>query len=148
MCSLIYPYESPVRDAIVWLKFHNKRYLAANLADLAEQTLPDDLHVEALVPMTLGSARESERGFNQSRLITTALGWRLGLPLVDDLLTRKRDTASQTSLVRAERWRNVQGAFSSVRNVSRATILLVGDVATTGATLDDAARALRCRGGR
>ncbi len=141
-----YPYESPVRDAIVRLKFHNKRYLAVNLAGLAAQALPDDLEVDALMPVPLGSARRSERGFNQSRLIAAALARQLELPLADDLLIRKRDTAPQTSLVRAERWRNVQGAFRCVRNVSGARILLVDDVATTGATLDAAARALKRRG--
>jgi len=141
-----YPYETPVRDAILRLKFNNKRYLAAALAGVAAQALPDPLDVDALIPIPLGARRERERGFNQSQLIAAQLTRWLPVPVLDQHVIRHRDTVPQTSLVREARWRNVIGAFTCLHNMSGARVLLVDDVAATGATLEAAARALRRRG--
>ena len=143
-----YPYETPVREAILRLKFQNKRYLSAVLARVAAQALPETLDVDVLVPVPLGARRERERGFNQSALIAAQLTQRLCVPVLDQHLVRHRDTAPQTSLAREERWRNVRGAFTCPQNISGARVLLVDDVAATGATLEAAARALRRRGAR
>ena len=141
-----YPYETPVRDAILRLKFRNKRYLAAALAGVAARALPDPLDVDALIPIPLGAQRERERGFNQSQLIAAQLTQWLPVPVLDQHLIRHRDTVPQMSLTREARWRNVIGAFTCLHNVSGARVLLVDDVAATGATLEAAARALRRRG--
>lgn len=143
-----YPYETPVRDAILRLKFRNKRYLAGALARVAAEALSDPPDIDALVPIPLGPARERERGFNQSALIAAQLTRSLAVPVLDRYLIRHRDTFPQMSLTREARWRNVIGAFTCLHNMSGARVLLVDDVAATGATLEAAARALRRRGAR
>jgi ComF family protein len=97
----------------------------------------------------LHASRHRERGFNQAALLARALP----LPCVD-ALARVRPTPSQTDLPADKRRRNVRGAFALSREVRRRAevsgrcIVLVDDVATTGATLNECAKVLREAGAR
>jgi predicted amidophosphoribosyltransferase len=90
--------------------------------------------------------RSVKRGHQPARDLAAALGERWSLP-VPSLLERARPVARQTSLSRAERRRNVRGAFrvAAAARVPPA-VVLVDDVYTTGATADAAAAALRAAG--
>jgi ComF family protein len=99
---------------------------------------------DAIVPVPLHTRRLRARGFNPAALLARALAQQVGAPLVTGWLVRHRDTPRQTGLGRAERSRNVAGAFSCRRRRGRspAHVWLVDDVVTTGATLHAAAEAL------
>lgn len=100
---------------------------------------------DVVVPVPLHPRRERERGFNQAE----DLARQLGLP-VAPLLRRERFTKSQIELAAEDRLRNVEGAFSlrlpSPDSPLPAVIVLVDDVATTGATIEACAKMLK-RGG-
>lgn len=107
----------------------------------------DDLRPQAIVPMPLSTARLAERGFNQSRELARAAARRLRLPLLARGLRRTRDTTSQKSLSAAARADNLAGAFEAdPAQVTGQRLLLVDDVMTTGATLREAAWALKDAG--
>ena len=141
-----YAYTPPILQAVHRFKYANKRYLAADLANLAMSALPPDLQVDLVVPIPLASSRERQRGYNQGRLLAAEVARHLDRPLDCDVLIRLRDTPPQTSLPRARRLDNVRGAFRALRKLSGTRILLVDDVTTTGATIEAATRALRRRG--
>lgn len=102
--------------------------------------------LDVLVPVPLHRARLRERGFNQSALIGSALSARVLAPVLETL-ERARPTRSQVGLGRAARRRNVHAAFA-VRGDLRpgASIGLIDDVATSGATLAAAAEPLLAAG--
>lgn len=100
---------------------------------------------DAVVPVALHPRRLRERGFNPAGKLAALAGRPLGLPVRPVLLERLRDTPSQTGLGRVARRRNVRGAFGCAGPAPR-RVWLVDDVATTGATLAEAARALRRAG--
>ena len=89
--------------------------------------------------------RERERGYNQAALLGKQLAGRIGIPFQERLLWRKRATATQTHLTAAQRAHNVKGVFTVPwpSRVRGARIVLVDDVMTTGATVNECARALR-----
>jgi ComF family protein len=138
-------YEGALRSIVHALKYDERRSLARPLAALMRRHGADVLQGAACaIPIPLHPSRRRERGFNQAADLTR----HLDLP-VANVLRRVRATATQTGLPAAQRHRNVRNAFavtSAARRLSGATVVLVDDVCTTGATLEACARVLKGAG--
>jgi len=108
--------------------------------------------VDAVIPVPLHGAKLRERGYNQSERICAGIRAVTGLSAERRALVRTRHTRSQTTLTVHEREANVRDAFGVARgggkSVRDATLLLVDDVLTTGATLRSCALALKEAGAR
>ena len=105
---------------------------------------------DIIVPVPLARMRLLTRRFNQAQILAGELARRSGKPVEPFALRRTRPTAHQTGLTRAERRRNVRGAFvvpeRALPRIAGKNILLIDDVITTGATASAAARALKKAG--
>jgi competence protein ComFC len=99
----------------------------------------------SLIPIPLGSRRLRDRGYNQSERLARALSACTGLEFRTDVLSRVRDTRTQTALTPEGRQANVAGAFRP-SNAAGLRCVLVDDVFTTGATLSEAGAALAAAG--
>ena len=98
-----------------------------------------------LVPIPLSKKKLKWRGFNQAEEIAKELNEFLKIPLVSDCLVKIKDTKDQVELSEKERKENIKNAFL-VKNkdkISGKNVLLVDDVFTTGATMEEAARVLK-----
>ncbi len=100
------------------------------------------------MPVPLHPRRLRSRGFNQSLLLARCVASKTGAELDFLSLRRTRFTKPQTALSSEERKKNVRKAFEVVKPeaVRKRTILLVDDVATTGSTLNECAKALKRAG--
>jgi len=138
-------YEGPIETAIHRFKYQGWRRLAAPLAELmAERLVVEGLAASAIVAVPLHPARRRERGFNQAELLARQLRARLWSTEIRGRLIRTRATPPQVGHDRRWRADNVRGAFSwDGPSLNGRPILVVDDVATTGATLDACATALR-----
>lgn len=139
-------YEGVTRELIQRLKYGRDPVLARPLGILLGKSLSDPRiagkDFAAVVPVPLHPLREREREFNQARLLAGCLSRAAGLP-VRDLLKRIRVTPPQAGFDRGRRMENLRGAFAPRRALSEgSSLLLVDDVATTGATLDACAEVL------
>ena len=132
------------REAVHRLKYEGWWRVAEVLADAMRGLEPLTGQV-CLIPVPLGAHRLRTRGYNQSERIAAALGARAGLPVRAELLRRRRETRTQTALTPEARQANVAGAFVA-RGAAGRCCVLVDDVFTTGATLAEAAAALRLGG--
>jgi ComF family protein len=143
-------YEHPVDEMVRRLKYRGDvsmaRVLGALLAEAVRRCgarLP-----ELLVPVPLHAARLRERGFNQAAALARHAGRLLEVPMSVQVLSRTRDTPSQTSLGTHARALNVRGAFAVQCAHTRAIrhVAIVDDVMTTGSTLREARAALLAAG--
>ena len=141
-----FKFDGAIRRAIHEFKYNNLRAMAALLGQrLGDYLAANPLPAEVLVPVPLHRKRLRERGYNQSRLLALELAGLSGLPLVDDCLVRQRCTTPQIRTPDVdERRRNVADAFACRdRRLEDRAVLLIDDVATSGATLDACARTLK-----
>jgi ComF family protein len=100
-----------------------------------------------LIPVPLHASRLRERGYNQALELAKPLAQAFAIPLRSDVLARTRATPAQSNLDAKTRRRNLRGAFDIVDNAALPEhVAVVDDVMTTGATLRECARVLRCAG--
>jgi ComF family protein len=115
------------------------------LAEFLPPALPIDRDdIDVVIPVPLHRRRLWWRGFNQAALLADEVARRLGVRLDTGALARVRPTRPQTARHHDDRIRNVRGAFAVRRplRVAGLCVLLVDDVMTTGATVDECARML------
>lgn len=138
-------YEEPLRSMVTRFKYG--RDAAAGLplgAVLAAAVETSGLRPDVVVPMPLHRSRLRRRGFNQAAILAEAVARASGAALRCDVLLRTRPTEPQAGLAKAARLRGPAGTFRIDRGegVWGRRVLVVDDVATTGATLREACRAL------
>jgi ComF family protein len=137
--------------AIHELKYAQRSHLAGSLGSLLAsfaQTWIGELKGSLIMPVPLHPKRLRARGFNQSLLLARCVASKTDSDLDFLSLRRTKFTKPQTGLSSEERKRNVRKAFEVVKPqaVKGRTILLVDDVATTGSTLNECAKALKRAG--
>lgn len=140
----LFPYIRPLQNAICSFKYRGKVGMAKPLASLMIRSMPASIKADVVVPVPLHPSRLRAREFNQSLLLADQIGRHMGLSVLATTLIRVVATDPQTTLTRHERLRNLRRAFA-VRNpptVIGRRILLVDDVFTTGATLNECAKTL------
>lgn len=147
----VFRYDDISRDLILGFKHADKlhgapafaRWMATVGADLITAS-------DVIVPVPLHWRRQFARRYNQAQILARALGRATGLPVLPDAVRRKRATPSQGHLTRAQRHRNVAGAFAVPDGrrplLKNRRVLLVDDVMTTGSTLGAVCRTLRQAG--
>jgi ComF family protein len=141
----VWTYEFPIDHLIHGLKYAHRisgiRFFAQAIAQHPVTRVPD-----LIVPVPLATARLRERGFNQSVEISRRLSKRIGVQLGLSQLRRTVDTSPQAALPWKERAANIRGAFECHADLSGHAILVIDDVMTTGATLNEVARTLKSHG--
>lgn len=139
-------YAFPADVLVHALKFRGELALAPFFAALLAARMPGEERIDVMIPVPLSAERLRRRGYNQAMEVARALAPALGAPLDALACARHRDTPEQASLAWAERRRNVRGAFRCARLLAGATVAVVDDVMTTGATLDEMAATLKRAG--
>ena len=145
-----YVYAGEIKYLILRAKFHANLPAMLTLSHLlanwlaGEQGEPPDL----IVPVPLHDARLRQRGFNQAAELANAVGRRLDIGVAAHCCVRLRDTSAQSEMSSiGARRRNVRAAFQCRElPADVATVAVVDDVMTTGATVNEIARQLRNAG--
>lgn len=142
--AALFVYGGPLATALQRFKYNRRTELANPLsALLCTAVVAYAGRVDVVVPMPLHRKNLSERGYNQVALLSRPLARRLGVPMTVTQLKRVRPTDRQANLPREQRYQNVRGAFRAQPPTDGRRALLVDDVRTSGATLAEAAEALR-----
>jgi ComF family protein len=139
-------FDAQVRSVLHRFKFNAQPGLATWMAQALAphcQGLSDDA---LLIPVPLSTQRLRERGYNQSLQIAKHLSVLSGLPLRPQALLRTRHTPAQSTLSLKARRKNIKGAFACPERLDGLPIVVVDDVMTSGATLQEIALTLKKAG--
>ncbi|HMA90882.1 MAG TPA: ComF family protein [Burkholderiales bacterium] len=142
-------YRFPADVLVHALKFRGELALAAPLGRLLGARVArvgERVDVDCVLPVPLSAARLRARGYNQSLEIGRHAARALSAPLAAHACERGRDTPPQSALRWDERAKNVRGAFRCTIPLQGATVAVVDDVMTTGATLEEIAATLKRAG--
>ena len=120
--------------------------LIAGHFELSEKN--PDFNDPVIVSVPLAQKRLRWRGFNQAQAIARELADLWHITSEPDSLARIRETKIQAELTQSERQENIKGAFICLNNskIKNKSVLLVDDVVTTGATMEECARVLSKNG--
>jgi ComF family protein len=147
MARALGAYEGSLREAIHRWKYEGKTYLTPFFAEWMEEGLnrhwgPHSL--DLLIPVPLHTQRLRERGFNQALLLVKELSRRTGIPYRKTILQKKKPTIPQVNLSGTEREKGLRGAFQVIgkEELLGKSVLLVDDVYTTGATVNECSKVL------
>ncbi len=147
-------YGGAVKRSLAVLKYNNKPQIAQPLGQwLGKAWLNSGLAGDTkliVVPIPLHASKQRQRGYNQAELLAESFCQVTGLPLQRHGLERVRETEAQFTLKAAEREKNLQSAFAVGKRLqksrSAASVLLLDDIYTTGATARAAADVLHRQG--
>ena len=139
-----FQFDGKVIEVIHKLKYHNAKWLAEYLGRfILEEFYRQDIKIDVVVPIPLSEKRYKERGYNQAEIICCKF-LESGFTVDNKNFIRTKHTNSQTNLTKVKRKENLKDAFTVVDKSAfkDKTILLVDDVFTTGATMEEASKVL------
>lgn len=143
---LYYRKGSPYNKLLHQLKYKERpdigTRLAINIAtDLKEKGFFEG--IDAIIPLPLSKKKLRKRGYNQCDYIAKGISQVTGIPVIKNSIIRSKANETQTHKTREERWKNVEGIFTLIKqDITGKHILLVDDVLTTGATIASCAKTI------
>ena len=140
-----YRYDFPLDKLVQSFKYGHRLALGAYFG---RQLVPvaANLVADVIIPLPLHPERLRERGFNQALELARPVSTALQLPIDATHCSRTRNTPAQANLPLRERVKNIRGAFFCSTDFTGKRVILVDDVMTTGASLDECARTLKLHG--
>lgn len=140
-----FQYAFPLDKLVQSFKYEHRlavgQYFGERLASLMENVAAD-----LIIPLPLHEERLRERGFNQALELARPVSKLRKIAINASICKRTRNTPAQANLPWAKRAKNIHGAFHCTEDLHGKRILLVDDVMTTGASVNECARTLKLHG--
>ena len=161
-------YDLYARAVVMDLKYRDKSYIGRIIGDIMADRMESELDnydmpekkYDLVIPVPVSKERMKERGYNQAGLIASRFAERMGIPYDETVLIRSSKTVAMKDLNAMQRRLNIKGAFEVTergKKLIRAelkmgeydkdgqakSLMLIDDIYTTGATLDECARVLK-----
>ncbi|OJV18603.1 MAG: amidophosphoribosyltransferase [Dyadobacter sp. 50-39] len=148
---LLFTKRSKVQKLLHALKYKGNKELGILLGEMFGQELNASGRLpvaEIILSIPLHPKKRKQRGYNQSDLLAEGFSRATNIPWSGTMLERVRYTATQTGKTKMERRDNVHGVFAVKQGFCPESVILIDDVLTTGATLEECARTLLATGCR
>lgn len=147
----LFLYEGFIRNKILEFKFDGKTYISCTFADImCNIIIKNKICVDIIIPVPIHKKRFKERGYNQSELLSKYIAKKLNIKHESKLLIKKHNNLAQSTLNAENRKKNVIDVYE-VRKENRIKgkkILLIDDIYTTGATVNECAKILKQNGAK
>jgi len=141
----LFQYEY-INKSVYKFKYHNHRlygeFYGKEMSKRYEELIKE-WKIDAIIPVPIHKKRLKKRGFNQAEIIARELSKNLLIPMNPYILERVKNTIPQKKLNDLLRKKNIEKAFKITKDIVKYKyVILVDDIYTTGATLDECARIL------
>ena len=148
----VFLYKGLAKKLLIKFKYYRRKNFEEFLSAFLKIYFREYFHksdFDYIIPVPLSSVRRKERGFNQALLLARNLSGQVSVELLIDYLFRVKDSIPLYNLGEKERRSIVRGIFS-VRNdkynPAGSSVLLIDDIFTTGATVEEISRILKLKG--
>jgi ComF family protein len=145
-------YDGTLREAIHLFKYKSKTLLGNYFAELIKDKIDNDFdykhkllkNIDYVLPVPLHKKKLKQREYNQSMILSRIVSEYTNIPILPDCLVRIKTTTPQSKLPRKKRFENIKGVFDVKKpeNIHNKTLLLVDDIFTTGATINECSKVL------
>lgn len=147
----LFDYQGIIQEKILQYKFHDKSYLDKMFGKLFvnyEKSCDFLKSYDIIIPVPIHTKRKTKRGYNQCELIAKYISKQLDMVMYTDVLVKKKDTISQSTLGRMERKSNVKDAYKvqNIVKIKQKKIVILDDVYTTGSTIEECSKVLKSAG--
>lgn len=146
---LLFTKKSKVQKLLHALKYKGNEEVGTLLGFMFGQemkaagNLPN---ADLIISVPLHKKKKKLRGYNQSDLLAAGFSSATGIPWTGTAMERTIHTATQTGKSKSQRRENVRGVFALKQDISAKNIIIMDDVLTTGATLEECAETLKAAG--
>lgn len=142
-------YKGEIREKILKFKFFNKPFLGKVFSKYIAYILKKkDISIDLIVPVPMYYMRYFVRGYNQSEILAKVISDEVGVRFSSNVLKKIRKSRVQSTLNAKDRKNNVMNTYSvnKKNEILGKSILLVDDIYTTGATVDECSKVLKENG--
>lgn len=149
----IFKYDNLIRKLIIDYKFNEKPYLYRSFLEFLNNYQKEYIQFkiyDIIIPVPISKKRKKERGYNQSLLIARKISSKEKIKLGDKVISKVKNNNTQSKLNKEERAENVKNVYkiTSNKEIINKNILLIDDIYTTGATLNECSRMLKQAGAK
>lgn len=152
----LFKYDNVIRKLLIEYKFFEKAYLYKTFVKIMlknERIVEKIKKYDTIIPIPISKKRFYERGYNQSLLIAKEISERLNIEILNDCIIKTKNIVPQSSLSKEERIKNINGVYNinnkyiidkrNMYKIKNKKILLIDDIFTTGATVNEACKELK-----
>ena len=144
----IFKYDSIIRNLIIDYKFNEKPYLYRSILEFINKYQKEYIQFkiyDIIIPVPISKKRNRERGYNQSLLIAKGMAQNKNIKLRNNVISKAKNNNTQSKLNKEERAENVKNVYKIANNkeIIDKNILLIDDIFTTGATLNECSKMLK-----
>ncbi len=149
----IFKYDNLIRNLIIDYKFNEKPYLYRSFLEFLNKYQKKYVQFEIydiIIPVPISKKRKKERGYNQSLLIAKEMARKQNIKLKENVIEKIKNNNPQSKLNKEERTENVKNVYTvaNEKEIIDKNILLIDDIFTTGATLNECSKMLKLAGAK
>lgn len=146
-------YNRFIKDKVKDFKYNGKNYLYKSFGEIMINTIEVfelDKKIDLIAFVPTHRRKEAIRGYNQAELLAKYISDKLNIPLLKDNLVKKRWTKEQSHSTKNDRTTNLKDSFyiKNPSSIEKKRILLIDDIITTGATMEECSKVLKMNGSK
>lgn len=147
----LYEYKGIIKKQLCQFKFNNQKHIGKFFSKVLTKRILDlNLLFDIIIPVPISKKRYKERGYNQSKILANEIAKTLKRKCFSNILIKCKNNNKQSRLKIDERKENVLGVYKvrNSKNLRNKIVVLIDDIYTTGATINECARVLKLAGAK